>query len=155
MPDETLSAALEREHHEIDAGIEAFVKSLDSDHTDTDALHTALDALRRHIFIEERMLFPPIRQGGLVMALSVMMREHGEIWRTMDQLTDALAGAAGPDKLRDVCGQLLSQLGSHNMKEEPVIYPAGDTGLTAEQSAELADFIKTGLTPDAWVCQEA
>ncbi|HEU0191764.1 MAG TPA: hemerythrin domain-containing protein [Mycobacterium sp.] len=155
MPDETISAALEREHHEIDAGIAAFLAKLDVGSVDPEPLNEALEALRRHIYLEERILFPPIRQGGLVMPLFVMMREHGEIWRTMDTLTEALAGDGDADRLRAGCKELLKQLEAHNMKEEPVIYPHADTDLTAEQAAELDDFIKTGLTPDSWVCQEA
>lgn len=155
MPDQTLSAALEREHQEVDAGIDAFLAKLDAGSVDSAALSATLDFLRRHIYIEERILFPPIRHGGLVMSLFVMMREHGEIWRAMEALDAELAGEADPDKLRETCGQLVTLLQAHNMKEEPVIYPAADTGLTAEQSAALADFIETGLTPDSWVCQEA
>ncbi|MGH3562495.1 MAG: hemerythrin domain-containing protein [Mycobacterium sp.] len=155
MPDESLSAALEREHHEIDAGIEAFLEKLDGGSMQPEPLTGALEALRRHIYLEERILFPPIREGGLVMPLFVMMREHGEIWRAMDALTDTVADGADSDKLVEACQQLLRQLEAHNMKEEPVIYPHADTSLTPEKATELADFIKTGLTPDGWVCQEA
>lgn len=155
MPDETLSAALEREHKEVDAGIEAFLEKLAGGTVDADGLTTTLDFLRRHIYAEERILFPPIRHGGLVMPLFVMMREHGEIWRTMDALTKMAADGADHEKLTETCGDLLRQLELHNRKEEPVIYPAADTGLSAQQSAQLAGFLKTGLTPDAWACQEA
>ena len=155
QPGETLSAALEREHQEIDAGIEAFLGQLDAGRLDADGLTTTLDALRRHIYLEERILFPPIRHGGMVMALAVMMQEHGEIWHTIDAVADLVADGGEPEKIREICRQLLSQLEAHNAKEEPVIYPAADTGLQPEKSAELADFIQTGLMPDSWVCQEA
>lgn len=155
MPDETLSAALEREHNEIDAGIAAFLANLDAGRVDADGLDTTLEALRRHIYLEERILFPPIRHGGMVMPLAVMMQEHGEIWRTMDALADLVATGGDHHTLAGTGRQLAQQLQAHNMKEEPVIYPAADTGLSPGQSAELADFIKTGLTPDAWECQEA
>jgi iron-sulfur cluster repair protein YtfE (RIC family) len=155
MPDEALSAALEREHHEIDRGIEDFVDKLEAGSLQPEPLTAALEALRRHIYLEERILFPPLREGGMVMPLFVMVREHGEIWRAMDALTDMVADGADTDKLREACRQLLGQLEAHNMKEEPVIYPHADTSLTSEKAAELADFIETGLTPDGWVCQEA
>jgi iron-sulfur cluster repair protein YtfE (RIC family) len=155
MSEETLSAALEREHHEIDAGIVAFLEKLDGGGVQPEPLTAALEALRRHIYLEERILFPPISEGGLVMPLLVMIREHGEIWRAMDALADMVAGGADSDTLREACQRLLTQLESHNSKEEPVIYPHADTGLSPEKTAELADFIKTGLTPDGWVCQEA
>lgn len=152
---EALSAALEREHQQIDAGIADFLAKLDAGSIDGQALTATLDFLRRHIYLEERILFPPIRHGGLVMPLFVMMREHGEIWHTMDRLAALVGDGTEPDTIAATCTELVRQLTAHNMKEEPVIYPAADTGLSPEQSAELADFIKTGLTPDAWVCQEA
>lgn len=154
-PDQTLSAALEREHQEIDAGIAAFATKLAAGSVDAAALTATLDFLRRHIYLEERILFPPIRHGGLVMPLFVMMREHGEIWHTMDALTELLADGTDHDALRETCQRLVQQLEAHNMKEEPVIYPAADSGLSPEQAADLAEFIETGRTPDAWVCQEA
>jgi iron-sulfur cluster repair protein YtfE (RIC family) len=152
---ETLSAALEREHHEIDAGIETFLEKLAGGSVQPEPLDEALEALRRHIYLEERILFPPLREGGMVMPLFVMVREHGEIWHTMDALADMVAGGADSDKLTEACRRLLRQLEAHNMKEEPVIYPHADTGLTPEKATELADFIATGLTPDGWVCQAA
>jgi iron-sulfur cluster repair protein YtfE (RIC family) len=155
MPVETLSAALEREHRDIDAGIETFLEKLDSGSMQPESLTAALEALRRHIYLEEAILFPPLREGGMVMPLFVMVREHGEIWDSMDALADMVTGGADSDKLAELCRQLQRQLEAHNMKEEPVIYPHADSSLTPEKAAELGDFIATGLTPDGWVCQEA
>lgn len=155
MPEQALSAALQHEHQQIDAGIATVLEQLDRGRVAAETLGATLDFLRRHIYLEERILFPPIRHGGLMMPLFVMMREHGEIWRTMDTLTAMLADGAEPAAVAQTCRQLVGQLDAHNMKEEPVIYPAADNGLSAEQAAELADFLDTGRTPDAWVCQEA
>ncbi|MGH3552589.1 MAG: hemerythrin domain-containing protein, partial [Mycobacterium sp.] len=84
-----------------------------------------------------------------------MMREHGELWRTMCTLTDLLADGADSEQLRDTCRQLLGQLDQHNSKEEPVIYPHADTDLPPQVSAELDRFIQTGRIPDGWICQQA
>ena len=83
---ETLTAALEREHQEIDAGLAAFVDGLDSDELRGAELDRAADALRRHIYLEEEFLFPPLRAAGMVPPVLVMLREHGEIWRTLEAL---------------------------------------------------------------------
>jgi hypothetical protein len=56
---ETLTAALEREHHEIDAGLGAFVDGLDSGELRGAELGRAADALRRHIYLEAEFVFPP------------------------------------------------------------------------------------------------
>lgn len=149
-----LSAALEREHQQVDAGLYAFLRGLQDGRIDADGLDAALDALRRHIYLEERILFPPIRQGGMAMPVAVMMTEHGEIWRTMEALAGLVAGG-NTERLAAICRLLLDQLALHNSKEEGVIYPAADTGLQPDQAAELADFIETGLMPDCWECLEA
>ncbi|GJF13087.1 hemerythrin [Mycolicibacterium cyprinidarum] len=155
MPDEALSVALEREHREIDSGIASFVEMLDEGSVQHEPLLLAMDALRRHIYAEETFLFPPIRKAGLVMPVFVMMREHGQLWRTMDVLAGQLADGADTAQLRLTCSQLLGQLDQHNAKEEPVIYPHADTDLPAPVNSELAKFLETGQTPASWVCQQA
>ncbi len=155
MPDGSLSTALEREHETVDAGLATFLEKLDAGSVDVDALRVTLVALRRHIYMEEQILFPPINVGAQMMAVFGMIRGHGEIWRTMDAL-DYLAGrAADHDQLRETCQQLLALLADHNKVEEPVIYPAADTGLTPETAAELSEFLAAGRMPDGWVCAKA
>lgn len=146
----SLSAILEREHHEIDAGIEAFVAD-----GDPAALRAALEALRRHIYLEEVLLFPPLRVGGLMMPIMVMIREHGEMWRLIDELTAGLADGADPAALQPACRELLALLERHNSKEEPVIYPHADADMPPQAATKLLKFIETGATPAGWVCQQA
>jgi hemerythrin-like domain-containing protein len=148
MGSETLAAALEREHREIDEGIEAFTASGGQD---TGPLKRALDALRRHIYLEEEFLFPPLREGGLMAPVFVMLREHGGLWRTMDRLEGELGGEAGQATARE----LLALLEQHNSKEEPILYPQADAVLTPEAADRLRGFIASGRTPEGWVCQGA
>ena len=155
MPDGRLSVVLKREHHEIDSAIAAFIENLDGGCVQAEPLSAAVEALRRHIYLEETILFPPIREAGMVMPIVVMMREHGELWRTMGALTDLIADRADSEQLRDTCHRLLGQLEQHNSKEEPIIYPHVDCDLPALVSAELARFIETGRIPDGWACQQA
>jgi hemerythrin-like domain-containing protein len=154
METETLAAALEREHHEIDRGVEAFL----ADPDETAPLTAAMEALRRHIFLEEEFLFPPLRDAGLFAPIFVMLREHGEIWRTMRELDEGLAAGADVDALTGVCRTLLTQLERHNAKEEPIIYPQADSELTPIARASLHAFLKTAPPapmPDGWVCTGA
>lgn len=155
MADETLAAALEREHREIDAGIDEFVAGLQSGSPAPEAMSRATAALRRHIYLEEEFLFPPMRGGGLMAALFVMVREHGQMWRLMDQVEAQLGAGADDPALLDTCQHLIGELKAHNPKEEQIIYPQADAVLTAESSGDLAAFIATGTMPDGWVCQGA
>jgi hemerythrin-like domain-containing protein len=152
----SLSDALTREHRDIDGGIEAFVADLDRDAVTPEPLLTAFEALRRHIYLEEEFLFPPIRQAGLLMPVMVMIREHGALWQLMDALTELLADndpGDVDDELLSTCRALLDQLDQHNSKEEPIIYPHADADLDEQAAAHLVDFLESGSTPAGWVCE--
>jgi iron-sulfur cluster repair protein YtfE (RIC family) len=145
----TLADALEQEHREIDAGIDEFAGGSG----DTASLVRAAAALRRHIYLEEEFLFPPLRTaGGLMAPVFVMVREHGEMWHTLDGLDGKLAAGT---LTGDDCTELVAQLQAHNPKEEQILYPQADAVLTAEASGELAEFMRSGTMPDGWVCEGA
>ncbi|MHA3683616.1 hemerythrin domain-containing protein [Leucobacter sp. HY1908] len=177
-PQGPLASALLREHHEIDAGIEAFAASAASTTASpvtpeamaewARPLTDAMTALRRHIYLEEVIVFPKIRQGALMMAVMVMIREHGELWRAMDALDAQLASVAAasgtsgavnsvpdPDALVADCRGMLELLERHNMKEEPVIYPHLDTDLDGPTERLLSAFLVEGEMPEGWVCEAA
>ena len=155
MPVGTLSAALEQEHHDIDQGLESFVAGLAAGERRTDALNAAISSLRRHIYLEEEFLFPSLRAGGFVAPVFVMIREHGEIWRSLDALEADVAANTATAATADVCRTLASQLESHNGKEEQILYPQADRVLTAPASGELGAFMQTGQMPEGWVCAGA
>lgn len=171
----SLSAALEREHREIDGGIEEFTAALESGTNNTAPLTRAIRGLRRHIYLEEEFLFPPLKEAGLMMPIMVMIREHGELWRVMDGLDEQLsgasvakAGAAGAEAgaqaseargdsnvILGACRDLLSLLDRHNSKEEPIIYPQADAKLSDAEGKRLGAFLQSGTMPQGWVCSAA
>jgi len=154
MKTESVGAALEREHREIDAGIEGYGAEGLSDQQRVESLQRAIDALRRHIYLEEEFLFPPM-EPDLAIPTMVMLREHGEIWRRLDAI-EAQLGRDGPDdSLAQACRELLVQLASHNAKEEPIFYGTADEALSAAESTELGGLIDSGRMPDGWVCRQA
>lgn len=151
--DESLAVALEREHREIDEGIEAFVAGLAGEGADPGRLSRATAALRRHIYVEEEFLFPPLREAGLVMPVFVMVREHGQMWRILDRLDVALAEDAGGQSVTDLLHGLQEELEAHNPKEEQILYPQTGQVLSAEATAELQALLDAGRTPEGWVCE--
>lgn len=151
MTTDTLAAALEREHREIDEGIEAFLAAATEGQSRTESLSKAMAALRRHIFLEEEFLFPPLRDAGLLAPIFVMLREHGEIWDTLDVLEAPLASGADVAATSAICRKLLEQLERHNSKEEPILYPQADAVLTPAASAGLRAFLAAGRIPKDWV----
>jgi hemerythrin-like domain-containing protein len=154
MATETLAGALEREHREIDAGIEAYTSAAPGEGADVGALRTAMSGLRRHIYLEEQFLCPPLR-SVLMAPIFVMLREHGEMWQVMDRLDEALAQDARGAEATKVCSELVPLLETHNSKEEAIIYSQADAVLTAPAVGELLAFIESGQMPDGWVCAKA
>ena len=156
-----LADALTREHREIDEGIEQFVEALDRGALEADPLLGSIEALRRHIYLEETFVFPPLRHIGLMMPVMVMLREHGELWNQMDDVvrllesTTASSGSADSAKIQATCRELLARLDQHNTKEEPIIYPRADSDLPIETTTDLRAFLETGTTPPGWVCEAA
>ncbi|BBZ00504.1 hemerythrin domain-containing protein [Mycolicibacterium fallax] len=141
-PDATDPAvAYTAEHRAIDAEIERFLDAPD----DGAALRTALDTLRRHIYLEEKFMFPPLRAAGLMMPIMVMIREHGELWRAMDAIE-----AGDPDPA--ACRELLRMLAVHNDKEEPIVYPQATE---LDCAADLTELLTEAAMPDGWVCAAA
>jgi regulator of cell morphogenesis and NO signaling len=149
-----LGTALEREHRQIDAGVESFSAGLAQGGGEAEPLTRAIEALRRHIYLEEAFLFPPMRDK-LAIPMSVMVREHGEIWRTLDALEAKLGEDGADPSMLAVCEELVEQLDRHNSKEEPIFYTQADAALTPAASVELQAFIDSGQMPDGWDCQAA
>lgn len=152
---ETLGAALEREHREIDGGIEAFIEALPDGKSKTEPLLRSMIGLRRHIYLEETFLFPPLRAAGMMVPLFVMLRQHGELWQAMDALGTLLDADSDADTLEASCRGLLDLLDQHNSKEEPIIYPQADKILTADANAELSGFLESSTMPAGWTCAKA
>lgn len=150
MNAETLAQALEREHHEIDAGIEEFLANRSKGGDQSEPLKRAQDALRRHIYLEEEFVFPPLHDAGLMMPIYVMLREHREIWETMDALDAQLACRPAQRVSDELCRDLLTQLERHNSKEEAIIYPQADVELDPALDAQLRQFLADGDMPQGW-----
>jgi iron-sulfur cluster repair protein YtfE (RIC family) len=149
MHTDPLATALEHEHHEIDAGIAAFAATPG----DREPLTRAINALRRHIYLEEEFLFPLLCEAepALQAPVFVMLREHAQIWDNLDalqQATDSDAEAA----LRK---QLTVLLLHHNLKEEKILYPRADDLLPSSAVDRLRAFLDSGTLPDGWVCVKA
>ncbi|MFG2247963.1 hemerythrin domain-containing protein [Spirillospora sp. NPDC048823] len=148
---ESLAAALEREHREIDDGIGAFTAEPSSEGRDRRPLTRAIRALRRHIYVEEEFLFPALYGAGLTAPVLVMLREHAQMWRTLAALEDEPdTGAA-----LTLCRRLSVQLLHHNLKEEKVLYAEVDRIVPEPAAGRLRSFLGSGELPEGWVCLRA
>jgi Hemerythrin HHE cation binding domain len=144
----SLAAALEHEHHEIDEGMAAFTAAP----WDRQPLARAIGALRRHIYLEEEFLFPLLHEAepGLAAPVFVMLREHAQIWGTLEALERAVDARTGTGST--LCKRLSVQILHHNLKEEKTIYPRADEVLPRAAADRLRVFLGSGKLPRGWVC---
>ena len=73
--------------------------------------------LRRHVFIEERVLFPelpPVMHNDK----EYLEKEHGEVFRILDSITHQ----KDEEKIRKLLRDLLTILLEHNSYEESFVY---------------------------------
>ena len=151
----SLAQAFIIEHHEIDAGIEQFLADTDPDPlSSAQPLLGAMEALRRHIYLEEEIVFPHLQSGALMMPLMVMRREHGQLWQHIDALVESVQNQSGePNKVEEICTEILALLDRHNQKEEPIIYPHMDADLSSDDQEKIRDLLAGGAMPSDWVCE--
>lgn len=145
------SGLLEAQHHQIDQGIEGIIDSTG----EPLALAAALALLREHVYLEEDVLFPPLAKTGLTMPVSVMQREHGEMWPMIRSLEVACAAGATAKTLRKDANWLLQRLKVHNTKEEEVVYTAADRYEADYPDASLVKAMAAARMPEGWTCAMA
>lgn len=155
-PDAELSVGeiLERDHHRIDGYFETFAASLSGDGPiDADAFEAGASGLRHHIYVEEVLHFPAMKAGGLMGPVFVMLREHGQLWDRLDEITVQLEADADAETIRPIWTALADGLEAHNEKEEVILYPAGDDLLDDSLSEEIKETLANPVIPDGWTCE--
>lgn len=153
VPAESLSQALEQEHREIDDAIKRCADAADASPEARADLERAVAELRWHIFVEEELLFPPLRAAGMTGPILVMLREHAQMWPMLDKLDQALREEFDQGALRTACRQLLILLQHHNPKEERILYPQVDRVLGEDTTGAIREFLSGGRVPADWICQ--
>jgi regulator of cell morphogenesis and NO signaling len=131
---ETIAAFYEQDHDRLDELFKTFQQLKRSDFPKAkEAFKEFKFGLQRHIVWEEDILFPlweketGITEGG---ATSVMRTEHRQIGQHLEAIHQKVVDQ-NPDSDQDEQA-LLNLLGSHNMKEERVLYPDIDRVTSAK-----------------------
>lgn len=139
---------LEQEHRRIDAGILGILDGSGGQ----GGLADALALLQRHIFVEERLLFPPLEERGLGMPVFVMKREHGQMWPMLQRLLAAGATTGEVAALQADCRNLHMLLQIHNTKEEQILYSAADRIAAQDPGSLSCARLQAAQMPAGWRC---
>lgn len=132
---QTISKFFEQDHDRLDELFKTFQQLKRSDFAKAkEAFKDFKFGLQRHIVWEEDLLFPlweektGLAEGG---PSFVMRNEHRQIGQQLEAIHQKVA-EQNPDSDQEE-QSLLTLLGSHNMKEERVLYPAIDDVTSAEE----------------------
>jgi hypothetical protein len=113
-----------------------------------------MTALRRHIYLEEEFVFPPLRASGMFAPVLVMLAEHRELWRTMAELESGLDEGSTPTELVALARTLLAQLERHNSKEEPTSSPEPSSARAARPALlSISSAIRASMVCAAMIRQ--
>ncbi len=146
---------MQRDHREIDEGLTQFKDGLSLGECRREPLASASAALRRHIYLEEEILFPPLGEAGLAPPVAVMFEEHGIIWAALDEMTQLVDEDGDVATIKRDFDGLVGVLGEHNWKEEGILYPAADQVLDETVGSQVLEFLERGVAPDGWVCRNS
>ncbi len=132
-----LSAFFTQDHRDCDSSWAAVEAAADGgDAAATRAAFQSFDrAMRRHLDMEEEVLFPAFEEAGGMPGgcgpTFVMRQEHQQMRAVLEAIGEALEA----DQLDDALDQgdtLLMLIQQHNLKEENVLYPMAREVLQAE-----------------------
>ncbi len=140
----TISEFYEQDHDRLDELFKTFQKLKRADSAKAkEAFKEFKFGLQRHIVWEEDVLFPlwevktGMSEGGPTF---VMRAEHRQIGQQLEAIHGKVADQ-NPDSDQEE-QMLLELLGSHNMKEERVLYPAIDQLTSAEERETVFQNMK-------------
>lgn len=123
---------LGRDHAVIEAALAGAL------HGDTQRMRWLRNVLARHLFIEERLLFPPyLAAGGREGWVRGLCNEHGHLRRDLARLDDAATRR-----------RFLLLLDGHDEKEEQLVYPDILARTQAEQARLAVEVMGLGLVTD-------
>jgi len=141
----TISEFYEQDHDRLDELFKTFQKLKRSDFAKAkEAFKEFKFGLQRHIVWEEDVLFPlweektGMSEGGPTF---VMRSEHRQIGRQLEAIHAKVADQnPGSDQEEQA---LLDLLGSHNIKEERVLYPSIDQLTSAKERETVFQNMKS------------
>lgn len=145
---DTVSRYLAWDHDRLDGLLVEVTQRVESGHlAQAKSLFRTFDeGLRRHIHIEEDILFPLFesRTGARGRGPTNAMRaEHRVIEGELNRMREALDIGDAAEYANGLA-TLHGMLGAHNLKEESVLYPTTDDLLDATERLDLVDRLLRG-----------
>jgi hemerythrin-like domain-containing protein len=138
VAEEPPSQLLSSDHRELDQKLEEFQATPVSEMVlRRERFDRFATELRRHIEVEERLLFPVFGEGEPSRRVLVdrMLDEHRRIEEVLQRIHLQLD--VGPVSTEDLESELINVLWAHNAREEESVYPWFDTHLSRDRARQL------------------
>lgn len=140
----TITAVLTADHRQGDQLFAATTRA--AEEGDWSACHRQFDgflaALKRHMKIEEEMLFPAFEQASGISGgpTSVMRQEHQRMLALLDEIAAAIA-AHDSELFRATADSFAGVMEAHSLKEERILYPLCDEVLPGSSAEKLQEML--------------
>ncbi|MGB6500789.1 MAG: hemerythrin domain-containing protein [Thermoplasmata archaeon] len=142
------SQMLSGDHRELDQKFEEFKATPVSEMAQRrERFDRFATDLRRHIEVEERLLFPVFGEGNSSRRLLVdlMLDEHRRIEEVLQRIHLRLD--AGPESTEGLEFELLNVLWAHDAREEESVYPWFDSHLPSDLTRTVNRELRESAPP--------
>lgn len=99
---------------------------------DLTRLREGTELLRRHLWIEEEVLFDAVARMSLALPSYIMQYEHAQMWLLLEELAATCEADTAPTKLHEPCRTLARLLEMYNYEAEAIIYATVDRRAATE-----------------------
>ena len=142
MEDENVEYFMTKDHQDTNEILDTVLKDSIKGVVDSESIAKVTEMLRRHIYIEEEILFPALPSDN-DKDIEFLEVQHGEVFRFLKSLNSN----NNADLIKDISKKLLDLLIEHNAFEESFIY--------GNFEKLDAAFIEKITFPVGWKCRYA
>ena len=142
MEDENVEYFMTKDHQDTNEILDTVLKDSIKGVLDSESIAKVTEMLRRHIYIEEEILFPALPSDN-DKDIEFLEVQHGEVFRFLKSLNSN----NNADLIKDISKKLLDLLIEHNAFEESFIY--------GNFEKLDAAFIEKITFPVGWKCRYA
>ena len=142
MEDENVEYFMTKDHQDTNEILDTVLKDSIKGVVDSESIAKVTEMLRRHIYIEEEILFPALPSDN-DKDIEFLEVQHGEVFRFLKSLNSN----NNADLIKDISKKLVDLLIEHNAFEESFIY--------GNFEKLDAAFIEKITFPVGWKCRYA
>ncbi len=148
---ETIELFLQHAHRRIEGWLIEFEEKLDEGLVELPLLESARAELRRHMYVEEKLVFPRA-EHKFKEVVALLLEGHGFIWDAAEKLWSEAHRQQDIGSLKKSTQALARLLAIHSAEEDMGIYPDLLDLLGPAASAELLRSCSVATAPQDWVC---